>query len=82
MHDLVILIVSLAIILILFKWKLNLTLTMIVAALFLGIAYRFDLSKISKIFYAACLSRETLEIAATLFFVDHIQRIHECGIYF
>lgn len=69
MHDLVILIVSLAIILILFKWKLNLTLTMIVAALFLGIAYRFDLSKISKIFYAACLSRETLEIAATLFFV-------------
>ena len=69
MHDLIILIASLAIILILFKWKLNLALTMIVAALFLGIAYRFSLVEISKTFYAACLSRETLEIAATLFLV-------------
>ncbi|NIM03882.1 DUF401 family protein [bacterium] len=69
MQDLIILIASLAIILILFKWKLNLTLTMIIAALFLGIVYRFSLVEISKTFYAACLSRETLEIAATLFFV-------------
>ncbi|MFQ5867813.1 MAG: DUF401 family protein [bacterium] len=69
MHDLIILIASLAIILILFKWKLNLALTMIVAALFLGIAYRFSLVEISKTFYAACLSRETLEIAAALFLV-------------
>ncbi len=69
MHDLIILIVSLAIILILFKCKVNLTLTMIVAALFLGIAYRFSLTEILKTFYTACLSRETLEIAATLFLV-------------
>jgi len=69
MHDLIILTVSLAIILILFKWKLNLTLTMIIAALFLGIAYRLSLTEILKTFYAACLSRETLEIAAILFLV-------------
>lgn len=69
MHDLIILTVSLAIILILFKWKLNLTLTMIVAALFLGVAYRFSPREISKTFYSACLSKETLEIAITLFFV-------------
>jgi len=69
MHDLIILTVSLAIILILFKCKLNLTLTMIVAAFFLGIAYRFSLTEILKTFYAACLSRGTLEIAATLFLV-------------
>lgn len=69
MYDLIILTVSLAIILILFKCKLNLTLTMIVAALFLGIAYRFSLTEILKTFYAACLSRETLEIAAALLLV-------------
>ena len=69
MHDLIILVASLAIILILFKWKLNLTLTMIIAALFLGIAYRFSPGEISKTFYVACLSKETLEIAATLLFV-------------
>ncbi len=69
MHDLIILIAALGIILILFKWRLNLTLTMIVAALFLGIAYRFNSTEISKTFYSACVSRETLEIAATLFFV-------------
>jgi hypothetical protein len=69
MHDLIILTASLAIILILFKWKLNLTLTMIIAAFFLGIAYGFSPGQISKSFYAACLSRETLEIALTLFFV-------------
>ncbi|MCJ7645879.1 DUF401 family protein, partial [bacterium] len=69
MQDLIILTASLAIILILFKWKLNLTLTMIIAAFFLGIAYRFGPGEISKTFYAACVSRETLEIAVSLFFV-------------
>jgi hypothetical protein len=42
---------------------------MIVAALFLGVAYRFSPREISKTFYSACLSKETLEIAITLFFV-------------
>jgi len=69
MRDLIILTVSLAIILILFRWKLNLTLTMVIAAIFLGITYKFSPKEISKIFYAACLSKETIEIAVTLFFV-------------
>ncbi len=69
MKDLIILIASLAIILILFKWNLSLTLTMIIAALFLAIAHKFTLGEISRTFYAACLSKETLEIVATLFLV-------------
>jgi len=69
MQDLIVLIAALAIILILFKWKLNLTLTMIIAALFLSAVYKFRPVEILKTFLGACLSMETLEIAATLFLV-------------
>jgi len=69
MQDLIVLIAALAIILILFKWKLNLTLTMIIAALFLSSIYKFSPVETLKTFLGACLSMETLEIAATLFLV-------------